>query len=328
MRWRIVAAGMALLLSLPALDAQAILVGHWTFDTDFSDSSGNNLNGTASSAGAAAGFVDSGRTTGVLSLDGTAHVQVADNELLDLPNTFTIAAWINPTTLPVGTGSAAHIVRKINEVTGGPSGSNEVYYLRLSGTSTAPGTNLDFLTRDSTNAIVGRVQYNPTPPTNVWTFVAATYDGPNGVSSMYITDTNVPVGTDVASTAPRVTGGALRIGRGPNTGGPFTGLIDDVWVFNHVLSSTELAGVKAGTYVASQPGDHNFDGKVDAADYVVWRKTNINAQQGYDDWRANFGKPAGSGLSAGSSVPEPGAALYIVGSCLSILGLRRRSCRR
>ncbi len=35
--------------------------------------------------------------------------------------------------------------------------------------------------------------------------------------------------------------------------------------------------------------DYNGDGTVDAADYVVWRKTGINGQQGYDDWRANFG---------------------------------------
>jgi hypothetical protein len=41
-------------------------------------------------------------------------------------------------------------------------------------------------------------------------------------------------------------------------------------------------------------GDYNGDGKVDAADYVVWRKTNINGQQGYNDWRANFNNATGS----------------------------------
>ncbi len=61
-------------------------------------------------------------------------------------------------------------------------------------------------------------------------------------------------------------------------------------------------------------GDYNSDGTVDSADYAVWRKTGINGQQGYDDWRANYGKSAPSfglalpGENLGSdlaSVPEP-----------------------
>lgn len=56
------------------------------------------------------------------------------------------------------------------------------------------------------------------------------------------------------------------------------------------------------------PGDFNFNGIVDAADYVVWRKTDAS-QQGYDTWRANFGATVGSGAgpanSASTTVPEP-----------------------
>jgi hypothetical protein len=62
-------------------------------------------------------------------------------------------------------------------------------------------------------------------------------------------------------------------------------------------------------------GDYNSDGKVDAADYVVWRKNDINGQQGYDDWRTNFGRTAGSGSALGAgAVPEPASlALLLVG---------------
>jgi hypothetical protein len=58
---------------------------------------------------------------------------------------------------------------------------------------------------------------------------------------------------------------------------------------------------------AGIPGDFNQDGKVDAADYVVWRKTD-GMQAEYNLWRANFGRTSGSGSSLGSSaaVPEPG----------------------
>src|SRR4029079_5225277 len=64
-------------------------------------------------------------------------------------------------------------------------------------------------------------------------------------------------------------------------------------------------------------GDYDRDGTVGQADYVVWRKTNVNGQQGYNDWRANYGESApsfgrsvpGAGLMA--QVPEPSAWMAI-----------------
>jgi hypothetical protein len=74
-------------------------------------------------------------------------------------------------------------------------------------------------------------------------------------------------------------------------------------------------------------GDYNNDGKVDAADYVVWRKNNINGEQGYNDWRANFGRMAGSGsaLGAAGAVPEPAAAALMVIGLVGIGSARRRA---
>jgi autotransporter-associated beta strand protein len=94
------------------------------------------------------------------------------------------------------------------------------------------------------------------------------------------------------------------------------------------------------------PGDFNSDGKVDAGDYVTWRKNNGTnnalANDGglgtpvgtnhYNLWRANFGNPpgagSGGGLSAGE-VPEPGTLVLLVcavGSCLTMAS--RARCRR
>jgi hypothetical protein len=44
----------------------------------------------------------------------------------------------------------------------------------------------------------------------------------------------------------------------------------------------------------SIPGDHNHDNVVNAADYVAWRKTEIDGQNGYDTWQDNFGKTGNS----------------------------------
>jgi T5SS/PEP-CTERM-associated repeat protein len=57
------------------------------------------------------------------------------------------------------------------------------------------------------------------------------------------------------------------------------------------------------------PGDFNHDGAVNAADYVVWRKTD-GTPAGFNAWRTHFGQTFGGGASASSStksaaVPEP-----------------------
>lgn len=89
------------------------------------------------------------------------------------------------------------------------------------------------------------------------------------------------------------------------------------------------------------PGDYNDDGKVDAADYVVFRKfvgqtstlpndpdvgTTVGADQ-YNTWTENFGEMLmGSGGSSDSAVPEPACCLLVVFALLS--GIRFRTGRR
>ena len=69
-------------------------------------------------------------------------------------------------------------------------------------------------------------------------------------------------------------------------------------------------------------GDYNGDGAIDAADYVVWRANNTAGQQGYDDWRSNFG--TGTGLASNAAVvPEPASAAGALIAVMSLFMLRR-----
>jgi hypothetical protein len=72
-------------------------------------------------------------------------------------------------------------------------------------------------------------------------------------------------------------------------------------------------------------GDYNNNGIVDAADFVVWRKTD-GTQTGYNTWRTNFGKTAGSGAGgAAGAVPEPASAvLMVIGVAVTFLARRER----
>lgn len=83
--------------------------------------------------------------------------------------------------------------------------------------------------------------------------------------------------------------------------------------------------------VAPFTGDYNFDEIVDAADYVVWRKTD-GTQTGYDTWRANFGKTlgngnggSGSGSSTNTAVPEPATSVPLMFAAAGWCLRRRRA---
>ncbi len=102
------------------------------------------------------------------------------------------------------------------------------------------------------------------------------------------------------------------------------------------LTSGDLAGYTLLTVgeVTSPglPGDFNTDGKVDAADYVLWRKNpgSFGGPTGYNTWRDNFGTTAGSGAGSGfdhlTAVPEPTALFLAMAACLSgCLTQNRRS---
>jgi hypothetical protein len=79
--------------------------------------------------------------------------------------------------------------------------------------------------------------------------------------------------------------------------------------------------------VVTLDGDFNNDGKVDAADYVVWRKTD-GTPTGYNLWRANFGAMAGAGSGlTDSSVPEPGACILVLVALTAAFGCARRRTR-
>jgi hypothetical protein len=88
-------------------------------------------------------------------------------------------------------------------------------------------------------------------------------------------------------------------------------------------------------------GDFNNDGKVDADDYITWRKNNgtdhalINdnglgtpvGQAQYTLWRSNYGKPPGSGsgaLDGGANVPEPTTGLLLLFATASVPATRPR----
>lgn len=68
--------------------------------------------------------------------------------------------------------------------------------------------------------------------------------------------------------------------------------------------------------LAGLPGDFNADGRVDSADYTVWRDggTPDSGQAGYDLWASRYGAPAtnASSIQSAEAVPEPSSFVLLL----------------
>jgi hypothetical protein len=73
----------------------------------------------------------------------------------------------------------------------------------------------------------------------------------------------------------------------------------------------------------SPPGNFNDDKAVDAADYVLWRKTD-NSTSGYTSWRANFGTVVATGAAA---IPEPGTLSLLPLGTICLFYKRKQKLR-
>jgi hypothetical protein len=80
---------------------------------------------------------------------------------------------------------------------------------------------------------------------------------------------------------------------------PLSSPVVDLEAFSHVVLVTPISG------------DFNLDGSVDAADYVIWRKTGGSTDD-YNTWRANFGRKLDGGSTSSAMVPEPATAFLLI----------------
>jgi len=168
--------------------------------------------------------------------------------------------------------------------------------------------------------------------------------GSNSIGPLFTTLTNVqpsvwapvppgdPFGNNAWNTAASFVGGTFAPGVSPTFFPGTTGQLFSFLPANNTSTPDNIVGATINAIIRTNfagalLGDYNMDGKVDAADYVLWRKNNINGAQGYTDWRNNFGAMAGSGsaevASAVSAVPEPASPVLLSLAALGVLAFAR-----
>jgi hypothetical protein len=123
--------------------------------------------------------------------------------------------------------------------------------------------------------------------------------------------------------------------------GAFESILGGAFTVSYGTGNNSLITLMAAIGV---PGDYNNNGKVDAADYSIWRDhlgqnfqlTNEGVGQSpgqvtqadYDFWVSQFGIPgAGSGSLADAAVPEPASALLAGLALVGVIGIVRRHGR-
>jgi hypothetical protein len=236
-RWCAAVAAVLLtaVLASPAVGATGA-VGHWPL----SEGTGASVADTSGSGnpGALSGGVawSSGRSGPALSFDGTdGQVTVADSAALEPATALTVSAWVNS---PASPGGYRYIVAK------GANGCTTASY----GLYTGPNGGLQFYV-----AMHGGATWTPSADagTTVWNgrwhLAVGTFDG----STLRLYVDGAEVGSPVDDSGSLVYGlpnsNAFLIGNYPDcTERGFSGLIDDVTVWNRALSPAEVRAMMPG----------------------------------------------------------------------------------
>jgi len=241
----------------PAGTLSSGLIGWWTFDgknliNNVVDSSGAGNTGyfrmgttgnTATSSAIVAGKIGQG-----LKFDGISDQIITGSDFINtLP--VTITAWIRPTSLRAG---APRIV----------DNTKTRFYL-------SSASRISFSSDGATGVISG----NNVPINGKWQFVAVTRTAA-GVANFYAN--GVPSGTANLNSGTPTAGSIVAIGgiSGGATSNPFEGSMDDVRIYNRVLTAAEIKQLynqssakvntsqnPAGTLSSGLVGWWTFDGK-------------------------------------------------------------------
>jgi chitodextrinase len=194
------------------------LVAAYAFDegagSSTADATGKGHTGTLTSTNWAAG-----RFGNALSFNGSSSlVTVADANDLDLDTAMTISAWVNPSVL---SNWRTVILKEA------PSGLSYALYAHDTARPAAyVNTGGGDVSADGAQAL----------PVNTWSHIAATYDG--ATLRLYVNGSQV--GSRAVSGAMTATASPLRFGGNAVWGEFFSGLIDEVRIYNRALTASEI----------------------------------------------------------------------------------------
>jgi len=204
------------------------LLVYLPFDENTNDATGNLLIDNVPNVGYTVGV--NGNSNSAVILDGTSnsYLQYKYNNKLDLPNEFTICAWVKPTSLP---STFAQIVGRW--ITAGGSG-NATFSLTVRTTGQLEGNTHD-------GSVTTQATSNSNVPVSQWSHLVMLRES-SGELRLYLNGTLV--GTRNGSVPPQMSSVPLTIGRYGNVmGDQFRGAIDNVRIYTRALNGQEITSL-------------------------------------------------------------------------------------
>ncbi len=219
----------------------AKIVGWWKFDegggTNVADSSGNGYHGTTSGAA----LWVSGRLQGAMQFNGTdtyvncGVIPISTDKTGSLSTgALSVAAWINRAT------SGDHKIVSNRQVVGGDGVTGGGF------TCAIVNDRMEVDIEDGNGRLLSRDNARPTiPAAGIWTHLVWVFDDTANTLNLY-TD-GVLTSTTAITQSIGVSTQFFRIGTdAPSPGYSFSGMADDVRLYNHALTDAEIADAMRG----------------------------------------------------------------------------------
>jgi glucose/arabinose dehydrogenase/chitodextrinase len=238
--WRRALASLALasllLLVLGSVSNAQVsgLVAAYSFNegsgTTVADASGSGNSGTIGSAT----WTGAGKYGGALSFNGTnAKVTIPDAPSLRLTTRMTLEAWVNPSTIPNAWRDVLY------------KGDDNYYLSGSSSNSSRPAAGAIF------SGSYGETFGTSALALSTWTHLATTYDG----STLRLWVNGVQVASKAQTGTIKTSSNPLTIGGDPIYGQYFSGLIDEVRVYNVALTQAQIQADMATAIGGGGGGD-------------------------------------------------------------------------
>ena len=332
----IVALVSTLVIAITAAEANAELIGLWQFDGNANDSTLNANHGTLENGASFSSDTPNGTGQSLQLEGGEQHVLIPHADTLDILEAMTISAWVNTS----NDGWDGILAKSPSDGSADNHAGN--YELRIENGSR--GVHLLYQNGGENDTAFHLNNDSPIPD-NVWTHIAVTAEV-SGEVSTYVDGALVSTHADLV----RDTFGApntnpLYIGSRADLFTTMNGLLDDVAIFDTILTEQQIATISTGDFSAfldvSPPSfDFDEDGDVDTDDYFIL-SDNLYAhldggvanndgdfnRDGKVDlidfglFKDNF--PAVVAQAQSLLVPEPSSLALMLFGCLPLLRKRR-----
>lgn len=224
------AAGAAALLGAPA--AQAALIGLYQFNDAAQLGRDTSGNGTNASVVASVGYNAAGHQGGAASFSSSGYLSVPIDVSPNALPQMTWGAWVK--------ASTASTIQTVL------SPDNCCYDRELDIDHRGGGGN-------TWSAFTGNgvLSSGVAVTASQWTFMAAVYDQASSSMTFYVDGQSITTsGTNFSSSF-----NFFHIGHNPGYNQPFSGLIDDVFVYDQALTAGQIASIRAnGVTAVPEPG--------------------------------------------------------------------------